>query len=81
MNQTSFCLAMSSGIGSTLTGGIQDIAGFLPLLGTEQCYPCELGAHTRISLCCISSYANIREPRGSECWIPDIACLLLIWRY
>ena len=28
---------MSSGIGSTLTGGIQDIAGILPLLGTEQC--------------------------------------------
>ena len=25
------------GIGSTLTGGIQDIAAFLPLLGTEQC--------------------------------------------
>src|SRR6266446_9705829 len=25
------------GIGSTLTGGIQDIAGILPLLGTEQC--------------------------------------------
>ena len=28
---------MSSGIGSTLTGGIQDVAGILPLLGTEQC--------------------------------------------
>jgi hypothetical protein len=27
----------SVGIGSTLTGGIQDIAAFLPLLGTEQC--------------------------------------------
>ena len=27
----------SGGIGSTLTGGIQDIAAFLPLLGTEQC--------------------------------------------
>ena len=25
------------GIGSTLVGGIQDIAGILPLLGTEQC--------------------------------------------
>ena len=25
------------GIGSTLTSGIQDIAGILPLLGTEQC--------------------------------------------
>ena len=25
------------GVGSTLTGGIQDIAGILPLLGTEQC--------------------------------------------
>ena len=25
------------GIGPTLTGGIQDIAGVLPLLGTEQC--------------------------------------------
>jgi hypothetical protein len=25
------------GIGSTLTGGIQDISGILPLLGTEQC--------------------------------------------
>ena len=25
------------GIGSTLTGGIQDVAGILPLLGTEQC--------------------------------------------
>ena len=36
------CEAMSSsgasgGIGSTLTGGIQDIAAILPLLGTEQC--------------------------------------------
>ena len=28
---------MSSGLGSTLTGGIQDIAAFLPLLGTEKC--------------------------------------------
>ena len=28
---------MSSGIGSTLTGGIQDIAGILPLFATEQC--------------------------------------------
>ena len=28
---------MSSGIGLTLTGGIQDIAAILPLLGTEQC--------------------------------------------
>ena len=27
----------SGGIGSTLTSGIQDIAAFLPLLGTEQC--------------------------------------------
>ena len=27
----------AGGIGSTLTGGIQDIAAFLPLLGTEQC--------------------------------------------
>ena len=27
----------SGGIGSTLTSGIQDIAGILPLLGTEQC--------------------------------------------
>ena len=26
-----------SGIGSTLTGGIQDVAAILPLLGTEQC--------------------------------------------
>jgi hypothetical protein len=25
------------GIGSTLTGGIQDVAAILPLLGTEQC--------------------------------------------
>ena len=30
-------MSSSSGIGSTLTGGIQDIAGILPLLGTEQC--------------------------------------------
>ena len=39
INQTSHPCAMSSsgGIGSTLTGGIQDIAAFLPLLGTEQC--------------------------------------------
>ena len=39
INQTSHPYAMSSsgGIGSTLTGGIQDIAAFLPLLGTEQC--------------------------------------------
>ncbi|KAF8802161.1 hypothetical protein BYT27DRAFT_7173309 [Phlegmacium glaucopus] len=28
---------MSGGIGSTLTGGIQDISTLLPLLGTEQC--------------------------------------------
>ena len=30
-------MSSSGGIGSTLTGGIQDIAAFLPLLGTEQC--------------------------------------------
>ena len=30
-------MSSSSGIGSTLTGGIQDVAGILPLLGTEQC--------------------------------------------
>ena len=30
-------MSSSVGIGSTLTGGIQDIAAFLPLLGTEQC--------------------------------------------
>ena len=29
--------AMSSGIGSTLTGGIQNVAAILPLLSTEQC--------------------------------------------
>ena len=29
--------ANDGGIGSTLTGGIQDIAAILPLLGTEQC--------------------------------------------
>ena len=28
---------MSSGIGSTLTGGIQNVAAILPLLSTEQC--------------------------------------------
>jgi hypothetical protein len=30
---------MSGGItfGATITGGIQDVAGLLPLLGTEQC--------------------------------------------
>ena len=30
-------MSSSGGIGSTLTGGIQDVAGILPLLGTEQC--------------------------------------------
>ncbi|KAF8800706.1 hypothetical protein BYT27DRAFT_7245556 [Phlegmacium glaucopus] len=30
-------MSSSGGIGSTLTGGIQDIAAILPLLGTEQC--------------------------------------------
>ena len=30
-------LSSSGGIGSTLTGGLQDIAALLPLLGTEQC--------------------------------------------
>ncbi|KAF8799326.1 hypothetical protein BYT27DRAFT_7005807, partial [Phlegmacium glaucopus] len=30
-------MSSSGGIGSTLTGGIQDIAALLPLLGTEQC--------------------------------------------
>jgi hypothetical protein len=30
-------MSSSVGIGSTLTAGIQDIAAFLPLLGTEQC--------------------------------------------
>ena len=30
-------MSSSGGIGSTLTSGIQDIAGILPLLGTEQC--------------------------------------------
>ncbi|KAF8581853.1 hypothetical protein K439DRAFT_1352851, partial [Ramaria rubella] len=28
---------MSSSLGSTLSGGIQDISAILPLLGTEQC--------------------------------------------
>ena len=39
INQISHPEAMLSGggIGSTLTGGIQDIAAILPLLGTEQC--------------------------------------------
>ena len=30
-------MSSSGGVGSTLTGGIQDIAAILPLLGTEQC--------------------------------------------
>ena len=30
-------MSSSGGIGSTLTGGIQDISAILPLLGTEQC--------------------------------------------
>ena len=30
-------MSSDGGIGSTLTGGIQDIAAILPLLGTEQC--------------------------------------------
>ena len=30
-------MSSSGGIGSTLTGGIQDISVILPLLGTEQC--------------------------------------------
>ena len=43
--------------------------------------PCELGDYTRISLRCISTHANIWKPRGSQCWIEDIACLLFIRRY
>ena len=30
-------MSSSGGIGSTLTGGIQDVSAILPLLGTEQC--------------------------------------------
>ena len=30
-------MSSSGGIGSTLTGGVQNIAAILPLLGTEQC--------------------------------------------
>jgi hypothetical protein len=30
-------MSSGGGIGSTLTGGIQDVAAILPLLGTEQC--------------------------------------------
>ena len=43
--------------------------------------PCELGDYTRISLRCISTHANIWKPRGSQCWIEDIACFLFIRRY
>src|ERR1700726_4071578 len=31
------CAVSSTTVGGTLTGGIQDIAALLPLLGTEQC--------------------------------------------
>ena len=40
-------MSSSGGIGSTLTGRIQDIAGILPLLGTGQCAIHVSSAHTR----------------------------------
>ena len=36
-NKSSIMSSSHGGIGSTLTGGIQNIAAILPLLGTEQC--------------------------------------------
>jgi hypothetical protein len=35
--QISFIMSTGNSIGGTITGGIQDIAALLPLLGTEQC--------------------------------------------
>ena len=49
----------SGGIGSTLTGGIQDIAAFLPLLGTEQCSIHVSSALTRGYLYAASSPMSI----------------------
>ena len=69
------------GIGSTLTGGIQDIAAFVPLLGTTMLDPCELGAYTRISLRCISTHVDLWKSQGSQRWIQEVACLLRIQRY
>ena len=43
--------------------------------------PCELGAYTWISLCCISIHVNFWESWGSQRWIQDIDGLLLIRRY
>ena len=49
----------SGGIGSTLTGGIQDIAAFLPLLGTEQCAIHVTSALTRGYLYAVSAPMSI----------------------
>ena len=63
------------GIGSTLTGGIQDIAAILPLLGTEQCSVQVSSALTRG---CSNTYVYIRKFRDVQCGFQDIGCLLLI---
>jgi hypothetical protein len=62
INQFSHPWAMTysiGGIGSTLTGGIQDIAEILPLLGTEQCSIHVSSALTRGYLCAASAPMSI----------------------
>ena len=85
INQISHHEAMPSGgggIGSTLNGWNTKYCND-PTTARDSAMlvPCELGNYTRISLRCISTHANIWKPRGSQCWIEDIACLLFIRRY
>ena len=67
------------GIGATLTGGIQDISGILPLLGTEQCSVQVSSALTQGYLYAAAAPMSIfGSLRGGRCGIQDIDCLFLI---
>ena len=52
-------MSSGRGIGATITGGIQDIAAILPLLGTEQCSVQVFSALTRSYLYAASTPMSI----------------------
>ena len=78
INQIPYRKAMSSCGGGIDSSGIQDIAGILPLLGTEQCSIHVSSALTRGCLYAASAPMSIfGKFRGGQRWIQDIGWLLL----
>ena len=79
IDQIPYRKAMSSGGGGIDSGGIQDIAGIPPLLGTEQCSIHVSSALTRGCLHAVSApmsiFSNFRG--GQRRWIQDIGWLFL----